>query len=103
MMTIIHLRGKITEKGELDVQLPSDLPTGEVTIHIEYDVPRQTETWTEEELEELKELLKPDPKTGAEIVALGLTGTWADLDIVDSVEWVEELRRKRKERRNIQW
>lgn len=54
--------------------------------------------WSEDEL---AELLQIRPMTGAEIVAAGLTGGWADLDIPDGATWVEEQRRKRRERH--QW
>jgi hypothetical protein len=48
--------------------------------------------------DELKELLRSEPMTGAEIIAAGLTGTWADLDIEDGAEWVNEQKRRRQER-----
>ena len=38
------------------------------------------------------------PKTGKEIVEQGLIGGWEHKGITDSVEWVEEQRRKIKER-----
>jgi hypothetical protein len=47
---------------------------------------------------ELAELLRSEPMTGAEIIAAGLTGTWADLGIEDGAEWVNEQKRKRRER-----
>ncbi len=56
-------------------------------------------TWTDEELEDL--LADVEPLTGAEIVAAGLTGGWADLDIPGGAEWVEQQRKKRRERH--QW
>ncbi len=49
--------------------------------------------------EEIAEMLRPEPMTGAEIVAAGLTGGWADLGIPDGAEWVQEQRRKRREKR----
>ena len=51
--------------------------------------------------DELAELLTPEPMTGAEIVAAGLTGGWADQGIPDGAAWVEAQRRKRRERH--QW
>ena len=57
-------------------------------------------TWTEEELAKLTRI---EPLPGAEVVALGLTGGWADMGIEDSVEWLEEQRRKRRERKNYTW
>ena len=59
--------------------------------------------WTEAEL---RELMRPDPKTGAEIVALldrlDLS-EWEALDIPDVVEWVKEQRRQETQRRISQW
>jgi hypothetical protein len=94
MVTIV-VNGHITPNGKLEVDLPDDLPSGEVRVILEFP---ESEDWTEEELEELKELLTPDPKTGAEIVAgLKERGGWEDLGITSGAEWVENLRRKRRE------
>jgi beta-lactamase class D len=54
--------------------------------------------WTPEEI---AEMLKPEPKTGAEIVAAGLIGGWADLNIEDGAEWVNARKRQRKEQ--LRW
>jgi beta-lactamase class D len=48
--------------------------------------------------EEIAEMLKVEPMTGTEIVAAGLTGGWADMGITDGAEWVNEQKRKRKEK-----
>ena len=60
-------------------------------------------TWTEAELDEL---FKPKKAlTGREIVekhlATGVIGSWADMGITDSVEWLEQQRAKR--RNKYQW
>lgn len=52
------------------------------------------EEWT---IEEIYQLMQPEPMTGAEIVASGLTGGWKDDNITDGAAWVREQRRKRKE------
>jgi hypothetical protein len=57
-MTTIHLTGRITEKGELEVKLPEGLPPVEVEITVEIpgqpeELPWEERPWTEEELEEL--------------------------------------------------
>lgn len=52
-----------------------------------------TEAWTDEEL---RELIDPQPLSGAEIIAAGLTGTWADEDIVDGAAWVNLQKAKRQ-------
>jgi hypothetical protein len=44
---------------------------------------------------DLASALRVEPRTGAEIVAAGLLGGWADQGITDSTEWVEEQRRRR--------
>lgn len=48
--------------------------------------------WTDEEI---AEMMKIEPLSGAEIVAAGLTGGWADMGIADSAEWVNEQKRNR--------
>jgi hypothetical protein len=102
MMTIIHLMGKINEQGKLEVELPEGLPpsTVEVTLEILGDKDPnawENQPWTDEELEVL---LKPNPKTGAEIAAWlmqeGETG-WEHINMTGE-EWVEEQRRKDRER-----
>lgn len=57
-----------------------------------------SEAWTQEELERA---VRIEPMSGAEMVKAGLTGGWEDQGITDSVEWVEEQRRKRGERRKL--
>ena len=52
--------------------------------------------WTDEEI---AEMMKIEPMTGAEIVAAGLTGGWADMGITDGAAWINEQKRKRKEKR----
>lgn len=51
--------------------------------------------WTETELEAM---LKTEPLTGAEIVEGGFVGGWEHRGIHDSVEFLEQLRRKRREK-----
>lgn len=51
--------------------------------------------------EELDELLRVEPLTGAEIVARGLLGGWEDMGIIDSAEWVNE--QKRNHRKKFDW
>ncbi len=91
-MAVIHLNGRITESGELKLDLPSGLPPGEARITIEIPI---VPSWT---AEEITKALKVEPMTGAEIVASGLVGGWEDEGITDSAAWMEEQRRKRRER-----
>jgi hypothetical protein len=90
---VIQLNGHITEEGELKLDLPSGLPAGEARITIE--IPTEA-SWTSDEL---NRALQTTPLTGTEIVEAGLLGGWADQGITDSAAWVEEQRRKRRERR----
>jgi hypothetical protein len=52
--------------------------------------------WTDEEL---AELLKIEPMTGAEIVASGIVGAWENQGLPDGGVWREQQQKKRKERR----
>lgn len=92
-MVTIRLKGQVTPDGQLLFDVPDNLPPGEVDITIE--VPNLDEQFTEEEI---KELLTFKPTSGAEVVAAGLVGGWKDMNITDSVAFVEELRRKQSKR-----
>ena len=93
-MTRIQLNGRITEKGELEIDLPPGLPPGEARVTI--DLPLEP-AWSSEELDQA---LRTEPMTGAEIVAAGLVGGWEDEGFADGAAWVEEQRRRRRERRS---
>lgn len=98
-MTTIHLSGRITEAGQLEVTLPEGLPPGDVEITIQVaaeDQQGDERPWTKEEI---REMLTFTPKSGAEILASGVVGSWRDLGIEDSAAWVEDIRRKIQERR----
>ena len=103
-MVTIHLTGRVTDDGELLFDPPKNLPPGEVQITIEVPSEAAAEAsvaadddqdFTDEEI---KEFLTFKPKTGKEIVEEGLIGGWEDMGITDSVAWVEEQRRKQRER-----
>lgn len=87
---MLRLKGIITEDGKLEVNLPEGIPPGEVIITLEMDQPI-----TEEEL---TELMAFKPATGAEIADMleASDGWWEDVDIPDSVTWVEEQRKKQR-------
>ena len=100
-MVTIQLKGRITNEGKLEVELPEGMPPSEVQVTIEIaadetELPGELRTWTDEEIQEM---LRPHPKTGAEIVAAGHTGGWEHYGITDGGEWVTEQRRKRREKR----
>lgn len=98
----ITIKGHVRD-GKIEADLPDDVIEGE----IELKIPVERDAWSVEESEplwtdeELAQLINPNPRTGAEIIALGHTGGWKDLGIEDSVAWVEEQKRKRRERH--QW
>ena len=92
-MATIHLQGKITELGTLEIELPAGLPPGDAQVTIELGPGHDWST------EELAEALRIEPLTGAEIVAAGLTGGWKEAGIDDSLRWVEEQRHRRQEER----
>ena len=99
-MVTIHLKGHVTDEGELIFDPPKDLPPGEVQITIEAKAEAPAEVDADQDFtdEEIKELLTFTPTSGREVIELGLTGAWADMGITDSEEWVQEQRRKRRER-----
>lgn len=90
-MDTVIVKGILTEDGQIVVELPDGWKAGE----IELEVPVEPQaTYTDEEL---AELLTPNPKPANEIE----TGGWEDMGIQDSVAFVEEMRRKRREK--SQW
>jgi hypothetical protein len=95
-MVTIRLKGEITADGQLRFDPPKNLPPGDVEITIE--ISASDERFSQAEI---ADLLDFTPKSGAEVVAAGLTGGWEDKGISDPVVWVEEQRRKQQERR--QW
>lgn len=67
------------------------------------EIPWEEQPWTQEEL---RELMRPDPKSGAEIAAMIESGevdtsVWAAMNIPDVVEWVQELRRQERIERGL--
>jgi len=92
-MPTIRLKGRITEEGELDLELPAGLPPGEARITIELPI---EPSWMPDELDRALEVV---PLTGAEIVRSGLTGGWADQGIPDGEDWVREQRQLRRDER----
>lgn len=94
----IQVEGYITESGELKVTLPKDHPVGSVKVTIEPaaegESPWEERPWTEEELQKFLDF-KSLPL--GEILASGVVGAWSDMDIGDSAEWVEKMRRAEEE------
>ena len=92
------IKGYIKD-GELHIDLPQDVRDAEVVMQVTV-IDDYNDTPLSDE--EITGLLKSEPLTGAEIVAQGLTGGWKELGITDSVAWVEEQKRKRRERHKWQ-
>lgn len=90
-MATIRLTGEIREDGTLDLDLPDNFPVGKVQVTIETLEDRLTD-------EQIKEFMRIEPMSGAEIVAAGLTGGWEEMRITDSVAWLQEQRNKRRQR-----
>jgi hypothetical protein len=88
-MPTIRSIGEIKEVGTLDLNLPDDFPTGKVQVTIETTEGHLTD-------EEIKEFMRVEPMTGAEIVVAGLTDGWEEMGITDSVEWLQEQRNTRR-------
>ena len=96
-MTTLELHGRITQEGHLQIDLPTGLPAGDVTVRI--DLPNDATDWEDQPWteEELQQLLTPEPKTGAEIAAMLAQMPpieFVDPEITDPVEWVQTQRRK---------
>ena len=64
-MAALRLKGTITEDRQLQVDLPANIPPGEVEIILEFPF-----TWTDEERQTFQaETADITPQSGAEIVA----------------------------------
>src|SRR5215207_6150089 len=106
MPPLVALIANVDKSGllEVKVQLTRDFHSKQVIITIDVigetpanpdDLSWEERPWTEEEL---KELMRFEGKTGAEIATSDAIGGWAHMGITDSVAFVEELRRKEAER-----
>jgi hypothetical protein len=110
MVDMVVVKGKVTEDGQLIIELPSDTPHGDVEVVVRKIAPAVTLELTPEEeayWDTEFEALINDPKT---FTGLGLTaeeiakspeiGIWQDReDMADPVAYLAEMRRKSRERR----
>ena len=74
------------------------------SVTTDQDLDEVEPTWTEAEI---RALMKPDPKTGAEIAVMIESGEidtsiGAELDIPDVVKWLENLRRQERMERGLE-
>lgn len=44
----------------------------------------------------LSEEIRQTPLSPTEVIAQGLVGTWSDLEIADSAEWINDQKKKRQ-------
>ena len=80
-MSSIIVQGVITDDGELQIEVPSDLPPGPVEVEIR--------------------LPEAQGITSEEILASDFVGMWEDrADIGDSTEYAQELRRRASRRKH---
>ncbi len=94
-MLTYYLTGRVSKDGELQLRLPEGIPPGEVEVVITVSgaaAPDDT-PWTDDEI---RQMMRVEPKTGAEIAALigGMEPGFQH--IADSAAWVEEQRRKQR-------
>jgi hypothetical protein len=67
------------------------------------EIPWEEQPWTQEEL---RELMRPDPKSGAEIAAMLEQmdlREWQAMDIPDVVEWLHKQRQEERQQRVSRW
>jgi len=86
-MVLHRIQGKLKD-GKLEIEIPDDLREGEYSVLVEVNQPVDTP-----DDDEVRIQFQPKP---AEQIQ---TGGWEHVDIQDSVEWVSEQRRKRREQR----
>ncbi len=91
-MTIhyVTIKGHIKD-GKLNAELPENVVDGdaEITLLVTND---ETES---------NEPIHFRGLTAGEILESGVIGGWKDRNIPDSIEYLEELRRKEEEQRNL--
>lgn len=103
-MTIIRLKGNVNPNGELLIQLPTDIPAGEVIVQIEYGQAENAPTWSEEEWHEIQAQIAgsfPLSDGAAIVEALAEIDLSDWISIEDSETWLEAQKQKRQEKN--QW
>lgn len=94
-MATLRLTGHINTDGKLQVDLPPDVPPGEVEVIINMPEPARANppSWTNEEIQQAVQV---DPKTGSEIARMLAEMEPGYKHITDSATWVEEQRRSQR-------
>jgi hypothetical protein len=113
MSDVVVFEETVGEDGRLVLHMPPDAPHGRVRVTVEavpetksYEPEDPNDPWYDEELERLltDEALKGQGLSSAEIARSSAIGIWADReDMKDSVAWVNEQRRKYREKRQQDW
>lgn len=87
MISTQTIKGYLTADGQIKVELPENFLEGEIELTIQV---------SEDSFQ---------GKTLGEILVSGLVGAGANWDIgdIDSVEWVEQQREKRRQERSQPW
>lgn len=93
-MITLHIKGQVTADGQLHFELPDNLPVGAVDITLEIPTPDEQST-----LSSTSHLLTFTPSSCAEVVATSVVGGSEHANGTDPLVWVEEQRRKQRERR----
>jgi hypothetical protein len=86
-MTVIQLPGRITSDKQLLVELPANIPSGQVTVTIE----SADEIWTDTEIQAWMQR-KPARDGEEAVTLLGSIDTSEWMDIEDPVAWVSAVR-----------
>ncbi len=95
-MNILNLRGRITEDGKIEVDIPGEFPRGEVDIQLNSRA--AVEPWTDEEIQNL--LSPSTPRTTIQEMlawreANPPTEPWGDIrDDEDASDYVHRMRRE---------
>jgi hypothetical protein len=87
-MVAYKIKVNVTESRKVEIILPDEFPLGEADVMV-----------TQQAF--IGEKLEFNPSTLGEILDDGLVGLGSDLEIEDSVRFVDEIRRKEQERRGV--
>lgn len=98
-MATLHLNGYIDDQGQLHLNLPDGLPSGEVkvTLKIEVSSGEGSVAWEASPMtvEELRELLGVAPMALQDIAAAGRSGAWNNRGVAISAALANALGSKR--------
>lgn len=96
-MTLVRVKGKLTESGQIELELPENWQAGDIII----EIPVQQTQIARSEFGTV-DISHFAGKTLGEIDK-NLIGAGADWEIGDSADWVDEQRKKRTEEQRSKW